>query len=106
MQQASSQTTNSDHNNADLSTLANVVTSLVSMNKNRKPDQTRDLNVEEECLDVDGALMTDANYDFSLATPSPMPSHLNVHYICETASRLLFLTLHWTKKLSAFEMLE
>lgn len=106
MQQASSQTTNSDHNNADLSTLANVVTSLVSMNKNRKPDQTRDLNVEEECLDIDGALMTDANYDFSLATPSPMPSHLNVHYICETASRLLFLTLHWTKKLSAFEMLD
>ncbi|XP_016429912.1 nuclear receptor subfamily 2 group C member 2-like isoform X1 [Sinocyclocheilus rhinocerous] len=34
--------------------------------------------------------------------PSPMPEYLNVHYICESASRLLFLSMHWARSIPAF----
>lgn len=37
--------------------------------------------------------------------PSPMPEYLNVHYICESASRLLFLSMHWARSISAFSAL-
>jgi Asp-tRNA(Asn)/Glu-tRNA(Gln) amidotransferase C subunit len=40
-----------------------------------------------------------------LATPTPMPSYLNVHFICETASRLLFLSVHWVRSIPAFSRL-
>ncbi|CAJ0929150.1 unnamed protein product, partial [Mesorhabditis belari] len=34
---------------------------------------------------------------FELPVPIPAPSELNIQYICETASRLLFLSVHWMK---------
>ena len=37
--------------------------------------------------------------------PSPMPEYLNVHYICESASRLLFLSMHWARSIPAFQAL-
>lgn len=37
--------------------------------------------------------------------PSPMPEYLNVHYICESASRLLFLSMHWARSIPAFSAL-
>ncbi|TRY95416.1 hypothetical protein DNTS_003551 [Danionella cerebrum] len=37
-----------------------------------------------------------------LTMPSPMPEYLNVHYICESASRLLFLSMHWARSIPAF----
>jgi len=38
---------------------------------------------------------------FSLPSSTP-PSYLNIQFICEAASRLLFLTIHWTKALPVF----
>ena len=32
-------------------------------------------------------------------------NYLNVHLICETASRLLFLSVHWVKAIPAFSLL-
>ncbi|MED6232596.1 Nuclear receptor subfamily 2 group C member 2, partial [Ataeniobius toweri] len=40
-----------------------------------------------------------------LTMPSPMPEFLNVHYICESASRLLFLSMHWARSIPAFSAL-
>lgn len=40
-----------------------------------------------------------------LTMPSPMPEYLNVHYICESASRLLFLSMHWARSIPAFQAL-
>lgn len=37
--------------------------------------------------------------------PSPMPEYLNVHYICESASRLLFLSMHWARSIPSFQAL-
>lgn len=52
-----------------------------------------------------GPVLTQQNFTFNLTTPSPMPAYLNVHYICETASRLLFLSMHWTRSIPAFHVL-
>ncbi|GCB78519.1 hypothetical protein scyTo_0020684, partial [Scyliorhinus torazame] len=40
-----------------------------------------------------------------LTMPTPMPEYLNVHYICESASRLLFLSMHWARSIPAFQAL-
>lgn len=34
-----------------------------------------------------------------------MPAYLNVHYICESASRLLFLSIHWARNIPSFQCL-
>ncbi|ELU00770.1 hypothetical protein CAPTEDRAFT_224222 [Capitella teleta] len=56
-------------------------------------------------IDFDGPILSEQNIAFTLTTPSPMPAYLNVHYICESASRLLFLSMHWARAISAFQLL-
>uniref|UniRef100_A0A673I6D7 Nuclear receptor subfamily 2 group C member 2-like n=1 Tax=Sinocyclocheilus rhinocerous TaxID=307959 RepID=A0A673I6D7_9TELE len=53
-------------------------------------------------IEVEGPLLTDTHISFKLTMPSPMPEYLNVHYICESASRLLFLSMHWARSIPAF----
>ncbi|XP_028843085.1 nuclear receptor subfamily 2 group C member 2 [Denticeps clupeoides] len=53
-------------------------------------------------IEVEGPLLTDCHVTFKLTMPSPMPEYLNVHYICESASRLLFLSMHWARSIPAF----
>lgn len=53
----------------------------------------------------DGPLLTDSLVPFNLTAPSPMPAYLNVHYICESASRLLFLSVHWARNIPSFQCL-
>ena len=53
-----------------------------------------------------GPMLNETNFDFSLSAPSPLPAYLNVHYICETASRLLFLSMHWARAVGAFQLLK
>ncbi|KAL4227065.1 Nuclear receptor subfamily 2 group C member 2 [Mactra antiquata] len=142
--------------NTDLSTLANVVTTLALMGKTEGGDQQpvsngnqTDMNqsvakafdtlakaiqpqstsnnqvleddslsgdqgkttfetlVDENAMvvDLDGPMLSRQNFAFNLTTPSPMPAFLNVSYICESASRLLFLSMHWTRSISAFNIL-
>ncbi|XP_052250122.1 orphan steroid hormone receptor 2-like isoform X1 [Dreissena polymorpha] len=130
--------------NTDLSTLANVVTTLALMGKqdgdqpvsngdpsdvnqsvakafdtlakaiqpqtnSSQDDSMTDSEYEkfhdESSIDIDGPLLTRQNFVFTLTTPSPMPAYLNVHYICESASRLLFLSMHWTRSIAAFNIL-
>lgn len=38
---------------------------------------------------------------FELPIPQPQPQELNIQFICETASRLLFLSVHWIKNVRA-----
>ena len=54
---------------------------------------------------IDDVIINDRLIRFRLATPTPMPSYLNVHFICETASRLLFLSVHWVRSIPAFSTL-
>ena len=55
---------------------------------------------------VDGLVIAEHLTNFNLATPTPMPSHLNIHFICETASRLLFLSVHWVRSIPVFAQLK
>ena len=55
----------------------------------------------EEVRKLDLPLVPHAKAKFELPATKP-PSFLNIHFICEAASRLLFLTLHWTKSLPVF----
>ncbi|NP_001084198.1 nuclear receptor subfamily 2 group C member 1-A [Xenopus laevis] len=146
----------------DLSTLANVVTSLANLNKtNDLPQTNTELSIIEslsngdsslsdlaqddqsssevtrafdtlakalnqsenstqgssECLgsnanllhdvnvEIEGPLLNDVHIAFRLTMPSPMPEYLNVHYICESASRLLFLSMHWARSIPSFQSL-
>ncbi|XP_021244488.1 nuclear receptor subfamily 2 group C member 1 isoform X4 [Numida meleagris] len=56
-------------------------------------------------VEIEGPLLSDAHVAFRLTMPSPMPEYLNVHYICETASRLLFLSMHWARSIPSFQAL-
>nr|XP_046252018.1 nuclear receptor subfamily 2 group C member 2 [Scatophagus argus] len=60
---------------------------------------------ETPIIEVEGPLLTDSHVSFKLTMPSPMPEYLNVHYICESASRLLFLSMHWARLIPAFSAL-
>jgi len=62
---------------------------------------------DEEMVDIQGTgpILDDSLVPFKLATPTPLPSHLNIHFICETASRLLFLSVHWVRSVPAFSQL-
>ena len=42
---------------------------------------------------------------FQLPSPLLSPSKLNSQFVCETASRLLFLSVHWARKISVFQSL-
>ncbi|XP_078091343.1 nuclear receptor subfamily 2 group C member 1-like isoform X15 [Mustelus asterias] len=56
-------------------------------------------------VEIEGPLLSDVHVAFKLTMPSPMPEYLNVHYICESASRLLFLSMHWARSIPAFQAL-
>lgn len=45
------------------------------------------------------------NLLLQLMMPLPVPEYLNVNYICESASRLLFLSMHWARSIPAFQTL-
>uniref|UniRef100_A0A8C5WD28 Nuclear receptor subfamily 2 group C member 1 n=1 Tax=Leptobrachium leishanense TaxID=445787 RepID=A0A8C5WD28_9ANUR len=144
---------------ADLSTLANVVTSLANLSKSKDLSHTStelsiieslsngdatftDLSQDEQScsevtrafdtlakalnpsensagsssesmesnpalfsVEMEGPLLSDSHIAFKLTMPTPMPEYLNVHYICESASRLLFLSMHWARSIPSFQAL-
>uniref|UniRef100_A0A3Q2ZMF8 Nuclear receptor subfamily 2, group C, member 1 n=1 Tax=Kryptolebias marmoratus TaxID=37003 RepID=A0A3Q2ZMF8_KRYMA len=56
-------------------------------------------------VELDGPLLSDGHIPFKLMMPLPVPEFLNVNYICESASRLLFLSMHWARSIPAFQTL-
>ncbi|XP_072181666.1 orphan steroid hormone receptor 2 isoform X1 [Diadema setosum] len=60
---------------------------------------------DSDLVKLETPMLSDSHMQFKLTTPTPMPQFLNVHYICESASRLLFLSMHWARSLPAFQAL-
>ncbi|XP_077373810.1 nuclear receptor subfamily 2 group C member 1 [Festucalex cinctus] len=56
-------------------------------------------------VELEGSLLSDSHIPFKLMMPVPVPEYLNVNYICESASRLLFLSMHWARSIPAFQVL-
>ena len=52
-----------------------------------------------------GQLLFERHMHFELRAPSPAPAYLSIHYICESAARLLFLSVHWARGIPAFQTL-
>lgn len=50
-------------------------------------------------------LIADRHISFALQSPGPVPAYLNLHYICESGARLLFLTIQWVRSIPAFQCL-
>uniref|UniRef100_A0A1I7XR19 NR LBD domain-containing protein n=1 Tax=Heterorhabditis bacteriophora TaxID=37862 RepID=A0A1I7XR19_HETBA len=48
-------------------------------------------------ISEDGPVFNAERCRFELPIPHPPPADLNIQFICETASRLLFLSVHWMK---------
>ncbi|KAL1493440.1 hypothetical protein ABEB36_011492 [Hypothenemus hampei] len=55
--------------------------------------------------DYDGPIIQNQNVPFNLKVPGPVPPYLHVQYICESGSRLLFLSIDWVKNVPAFQFL-
>lgn len=56
-------------------------------------------------LNLDDPLLTEQDITFNLHPPALVPAYLNVHYVCESGSRLLFLSIYWAKQIQAFKVL-
>ncbi|XP_004844998.1 nuclear receptor subfamily 2 group C member 1 isoform X2 [Heterocephalus glaber] len=56
-------------------------------------------------IEKEGPLLSESHVAFRLTMPSPTPEYLNVHYIGESASRLLFLSMHWALSIPSFHAL-
>uniref|UniRef100_A0A8D0CZ80 Nuclear receptor subfamily 2, group C, member 1 n=1 Tax=Sander lucioperca TaxID=283035 RepID=A0A8D0CZ80_SANLU len=56
-------------------------------------------------VELEGPILSDSHIPFKLMMPLPVPEYLNVNYICESASRLLFLSMHWARSIPAFQTL-
>lgn len=79
---------------------------LTRMIASENNDSEADSEPDEEIILINGNLISDMMVNFRLATPSPLPAYLNAHFICETASRLLFLSVHWVRSIPAFSALK
>lgn len=63
------------------------------------------LTSDEKVIEFDGPVLQDQHITFNLQIPGPVPPYLNIHYICESGSRLLFLSIHWARSIPAFQYL-
>jgi len=55
---------------------------------------------------MEAPLLEEKQLKFDLNVPRPMMQNLSIHFVCETASRLLFQTLNWIKSIQAFNLLK
>lgn len=61
---------------------------------------------EDEMSSIpDGNLFPERDVTFNLQAPPYVPNYLNMHYVCETGSRMLLLSMCWFKKFHAFNLL-
>ncbi|XP_059469201.1 nuclear receptor subfamily 2 group C member 1-like isoform X2 [Neocloeon triangulifer] len=59
----------------------------------------------DEAAGMEGPIITEQQMSFSLQVPNQIPPYFNNHFICESASRLLFLSVHWARSIPAFQAL-
>ncbi|XP_075712961.1 nuclear receptor subfamily 2 group C member 1 isoform X5 [Rhinoderma darwinii] len=76
-----------------------------SQDSTENTESSSNLFQDISVVEMEGPLLSDTHISFKLTMPSPMPEYLNVHYICESASRLLFLSMHWARSIPSFQAL-
>lgn len=59
-----------------------------------------DFPAHEDRFDqYEGPILKEQNFLFNPLIPEPVPLCFNIHYICESGSRLLLSSIHWAKNL-------
>lgn len=56
-------------------------------------------------LDTSEDIIPAGNFQFPFRSPSPKYAYLNLHFICESASRILFLSINWIQRIPVFQRL-
>ncbi|XP_031335610.1 nuclear receptor subfamily 2 group C member 1-A isoform X2 [Photinus pyralis] len=83
-----------------ISKALDTIARIQCLNGNEFPTLT-----DDKAFEFDGPLLQDQHITFNLQIPGPVPPYLNLHYICESGSRLLFHSVHWVRNIPAFQLL-
>lgn len=59
-----------------------------------------------EAIFTQDLFASEAQCGFHVQPPTLVHSYLNMHYVCETGARIIFLTVHTLRKVAAFELLD
>ena len=80
----------------------------VMMNKVGETEARETDDTDDEMISgvMEQPLLEEKQLKFDLNVPRPMVENLSIHFVCETASRLLFQTLNWIKSIPAFNLLK
>ncbi|KAH8274515.1 hypothetical protein KR044_006101, partial [Drosophila immigrans] len=62
--------------------------------------------VANEAIFEQELFVSEAQCAFHVQPPTLVHSYLNMHYVCETGARIIFLTVHTLRKVPAFELLD
>lgn len=62
--------------------------------------------VANEAIFAQDLFASEAQCAFHVQPPALVHSYLNMHYVCETGARIIFLTVHTLRKVPAFELLD
>lgn len=60
---------------------------------------------QDSLVEIDGPILSEQHFVFNWTPPVAPNSFLSLQYICEFASRLLFLSVHWAQSIPAFQTL-
>lgn len=85
--------------------LSQTMDSLMARINNLEELAASDNEEEISCVLADRPLLDAAGVRFDLNLPSPATTQPSIHFVCETASRLLFKTMHWAKGIPSFSLL-
>lgn len=77
-----------------------IIKEEVNSDENSGMDIDNNINFSEHYLQEN--LLNEETVGFILQAPTLVTSYLNAHYVCETGSRILFLTVYWLNKIPAF----
>merc|ERR1719228_1568143 len=87
-------------------TLLSKAINVMMARVRRQEDSSSDTDDEMVSSLKDSHILGENQLRFDLSVPSPLADAPTIHFVCETASRLLFQTLHWTKSIQAFNLLK
>jgi hypothetical protein len=87
-------------------TLLSKAINVMMARVRRQEDSSSDTDDEMVSSLKDSHILGENQLRFDLSVPSPLVDAPTIHFVCETASRLLFQTLHWTKSIQAFNLLK
>ncbi|XP_021954770.1 orphan steroid hormone receptor 2 isoform X2 [Folsomia candida] len=93
----------SDAERTNIAKAIEMISNVITENKDEESSSSSSVlsNIDKD------AIIPEEWVKFEMVGPSKLPSNglVTLDYVCETSSRLLFLSVHWAKTLPAFQAL-